>query len=41
MTDAPLIFFDLLKKNLKKVGFQQIKSHTPCLFIHKKAIYLA
>jgi len=40
MTDAPLIFFELLKKNLKKVGFQQIEHLDPCLFVHKKAICL-
>jgi hypothetical protein len=40
MTDAPLIFFELLKSNLQKVGFKQFQHIDPCLFVHKKAICL-
>ena len=38
MSDAPLMFFELLKENLTKVGFKQQTEVDPCLFIHKKAI---
>jgi len=41
MTDAPLIFFQLLKTNLEKLGFRQAAHLDPCLFIHKKAICLS
>ena len=40
MSDAPLMFFELLKKNLIDVGFKQLKHIDPCLFVHKKAICL-
>ena len=40
MTDAPLMFFELLKKNLENVGFVQFNHIDPCLFVHKKAICL-
>ena len=40
MTDAPLIFFELLKSKLEEVGFKQYKDLDPCLFVHKKAIVL-
>ena len=40
MTDAPLIFFELLKSNLEKIGFEQYKSIDSCLFVHKDAICL-
>jgi len=40
MSDAPLMFFELLKKNLQSVGFKQFEHIDPCLFVHKKAICL-
>ncbi len=40
MSDAPLMFFELLKKNLCAIGFKQMEHIDPCLFIHKKAICL-
>ena len=40
MSDAPMMFFELLKQNLESVGFEQYKHIDPCLFIHKKAICL-
>ena len=40
MSDAPLMFFELLKKNLKSIGFKQIEHIDPCLFVHKHAICL-
>ena len=40
MSDAPLMFFELLKKNLESVGFKQFLHIDPCLFVHKKAICL-
>ena len=40
MSDAPLMFFELLKKNLLEVGFQQFTHIDPCLFVHKNAICL-
>ena len=40
MTDAPLMFFELLKKNLLDSNFKQIDHIDPCLFVHKKAICL-
>ena len=40
MSDAPLMFFELLKKNLERVGFKQFTHIDPCLFVHKKAICL-
>ena len=40
MFDAPLLFFELLKKNLLSVGFKQFDHIDPCLFVHKKAICL-
>ena len=40
MSDAPLMFFELLKKNLESVGFKQLKYIDPCLFVHKEAICL-
>jgi hypothetical protein len=40
MSDSPLLFFELLKMNLEKVGFEQYKHIDPCLFVHKKAICL-
>ena len=40
MSDAPLMFFELLKKNLLHVGFKQFTHIDPCLFVHKKAICL-
>jgi hypothetical protein len=40
MSDAPLMFFELLKKNLLNVGFKQFSHIDPCLFVHKKAICL-
>jgi hypothetical protein len=40
MSDAPLMFFELLKKNLLGVGFKQFPHIDPCLFVHKKAICL-
>ena len=40
MSDAPLMFFELLKKNLEKVGFKQFEHIDPCLFVHKEAICL-
>jgi len=41
MTDAPLMFFELLKSNLEAIGFKQQKNHDPCLFFHKDAICLS
>ena len=38
MSDAPLMFFELLKSNLEKVGFEQYKTIDPCIFVHKSAI---
>ena len=38
MSDAPQMFFELLKKNLNEVGFQQFTHIDPCLFVHKHAI---
>ena len=38
MSDAPLMFFELLKKNLVEVGFKQMDLIDPCLFVHKHAI---
>jgi hypothetical protein len=38
MVDAPLMFFELLRKNLCKVGFKQYDHIDPCLFVHEKAI---
>jgi hypothetical protein len=38
MTDSPLMFFELLKKNLLDVGFKQFDHLDPCLFVHPKAI---
>ena len=40
MSDALLMFFELLKKNLLEVGFKQFEHIDPCLFVHKKAICL-
>ena len=40
MSDAPLLFFELLKKNLLEVGFEQLQHIDPCLFVHKHAICL-
>ena len=40
MADAPLMFFELLKSNLEKVGFEQLSHIDPCLFVHPKAICL-
>ena len=40
MNDAPLIFFELLKKNLLLVGFKQLVDIDPCLFVHKEVICL-
>ena len=40
MSDAPLMFFELLKKNLLEVGFKQMDTIDPCLFVHKHAICL-
>jgi hypothetical protein len=40
MSDAPLMFFELLKENLQSVGFKQFTHIDPCLFVHKKAICL-
>ena len=40
MNDAPLMFFELLKKNLLSVGFKQLGDIDPCLFVHKNAICL-
>ena len=40
MSDAPLMFFELLKKNLLDVGFKQLEHIDPCLFVHRKAICL-
>ncbi len=40
MSDAPLMFFELLKKNLESVGFKQFQHIDPCLFVHKRAICL-
>ena len=40
MSDAPLIFFELLRDNLIAIGFEQWKNIDPCLFVHKKAICL-
>ena len=36
----PLMFFELLKKNLLEVGSQQFNHIDPCLFVHKNAICL-
>ena len=38
MVDAPMHFFNLLKKNLEDCGFKQRPYIDPCLFVHKKAI---
>ena len=38
--EAPLLFFELLKKNLLSVGFKQLDHVDPCLFVHKAAICL-
>ena len=40
MSDAPLMFFELLKKNLQAIGFKQFEHIDPCLFVHKNAICL-
>ena len=40
MSDAPLMFFELLKKNLLNTGFKQMKHIDPCLFVHRRAICL-
>ena len=40
MSDAPLMFFELLKTNLEAIGFQEYKHVDPCLFVHKTAICL-
>ena len=40
MTDAPLMFFELLKKNLLDAEFEQLEHIDPCLFVHKHAICL-
>ena len=40
MSDAPLMFFELLKKNLLDLKFKQVEHIDPCLFIHKQAICL-
>lgn len=40
MSDAPLIFFELLKKNLLELKFEQLHHIDPCLFVHKHAICL-
>ena len=40
MSDAPLMFFELLKTNLEAVGFKQYNEIDPCLFVHKDAICL-
>jgi hypothetical protein len=40
MSNAPLIFFELLKKNLLSIGFKQMEHLDPCLFVHQKAICL-
>jgi hypothetical protein len=41
MSNAPLIFFELLKKNLLSIGFKQMEHLDPCLFVHPKAICLS
>ena len=38
MSDAPLMFFEMLKSNLEAIGFKQQKSIDPCLFFHKNAM---
>ena len=38
MSNAPIMFFELLKTNLEAIGFEQYKHVDPCLFAHKKAI---
>ena len=40
LTDAPLLFFEMLKKNLAGVGFKQLDHVDPCFFVHKNAICL-
>ena len=40
MSDAPLMFFELLKTNLEAKGFQQYKHVDTYLFVYKKAICL-
>jgi Reverse transcriptase (RNA-dependent DNA polymerase) len=34
LRQAPVKFFELVKGNLSKLGFKQIKGIGPCLFIH-------
>jgi hypothetical protein len=41
MSDAPLMFFELLKKNLESIGFKQLQHIDSCLFVHKDAICLS
>jgi hypothetical protein len=41
MSDAPLMFFELLKSNLQAIGFKQLEHIDPCLFVHPKAICLS
>ena len=40
MSDSPLLFFELLKRNLEDIGFKQLPHLDPCLFMHKNAICL-
>ena len=40
MSDAPLMFFEHLKKNLEDLKFKQLEHIDPCLFVHAKAICL-
>ena len=40
MNNAPLMFFELLKRNLFLVGIKQLVNIDPCLFVHKEAICL-
>ena len=40
MSDSPLLFFELLKRNLEDIGFKQLLHLDPCLFMHKNAICL-
>lgn len=40
MVQAPNYFFQLLKRKLQLCGFKQLKDIDPCLFVHKKTIWL-
>ena len=40
MNGAPLMFFELLKRNLLLVGFKQLVNIDPRLFVHKEVICL-